>query len=145
MPWAHVKEIPNTPFLLTLSHMFLACANFKLFDVTNKSKVKSVFFIRRSCWRWLIEFLYKIEFFSSLSENSWSNKCDGLLLYSSFYVYFLVRVSYILCLKVLWVFLLETGEAVQLAYLYYEKQNDILNVKVIELPTEFQWFERNEN
>ena len=41
--WTHIKEIPNTPYLVSLHHSYYKSANIEIFDISNKGKIKKIF------------------------------------------------------------------------------------------------------
>ena len=43
MSWTHVKEIPKTPYLVSLHHSETESANMEVFDISNKGKIKKIY------------------------------------------------------------------------------------------------------
>ena len=41
--WTHVKEVANTGFLVSVSHLVYASANLEVFDVSRKGQAKKIF------------------------------------------------------------------------------------------------------
>ena len=43
MSWTHVKEIPKSPYLISLHHSYDESANMEIFDISNKGKIKKIY------------------------------------------------------------------------------------------------------
>ena len=41
--WSHVKEIPKTPYLVSLRHSYFENANMEIFDISNKGEIKKIY------------------------------------------------------------------------------------------------------
>ena len=41
--WAHVKEIPSTPYLVSLQHSYMKYANMEVFDISKKGQAKKIY------------------------------------------------------------------------------------------------------
>ena len=41
--WTHVKEIPNTRYLVSLHHAYETFANMEIFDISRKGQAKKIY------------------------------------------------------------------------------------------------------